>query len=118
MVADAEQHRADDAKLREAVDARNALDSTAYQVERRLAELGEQVPVHDKARAQMLIGDARQAIKDEAPLDRVRILTADLQQMLYGLTASPDASPGAATGGAGGAGSGDDVIDADYAPAG
>ncbi|GAA4260400.1 hypothetical protein GCM10022255_088900 [Dactylosporangium darangshiense] len=82
------QARADDARLREAVDARNGLDSVAYQVQRRLAELGEQVAVHDKARAEMLIADARQAVKDEAPLDRLRPLTADLQQILHGLAAS------------------------------
>ncbi|MEV6851004.1 molecular chaperone DnaK [Actinoplanes sp. NPDC051411] len=119
MIADAEQHRAEDARLREAVDARNTLDSVAYQLERRLAELGDQVATHDKARAEMLIGDARQAIKDEAPLDRVRSLTADLQQMLHGLatTAAPGGGDGA-TGAPAGAQGGDDVIDADYSPAG
>jgi molecular chaperone DnaK len=120
MVADAEQHRADDAKLRELVDARNTLDSAAYQVERRLTELGEQVAVHDKARAEMLIADARQAIKDESPLERVRSLTADLQQMLHGLTTTASAGPsaaGPATGGPSGPASSDDVIDADYTPA-
>ncbi len=40
MIADAERHRADDTALREAVDARNELDSIAYQVERRLSDLG------------------------------------------------------------------------------
>jgi len=127
MVADAERHRADDAALREAVEARNTLDSAAYQVERRLAELGEQVATHDKARAEMLIGDARQAIKEQASLDRVRALTADLQQMLHGLaatggpvgTAGSGANPnGASTAGpvGGGSAGGDDVIDADYTP--
>jgi len=125
MVADAERHRADDAKLREAVEARNTLDSAAYQVERRLAELGEAVPVHEKARAEMLIGDARQAIKEEARIERLRSLTADLQQMLHGLAATGAAAnaPSSADGGPAGPGSsgpagGDDVIDADYTPAG
>jgi molecular chaperone DnaK len=122
MVADAERHRADDARLREAVDARNGLDSVAYQVQRRLAELGEQVAVHDKARAEMLIADARQAVKDEAPLDRVRPLTADLQQILHGLAAggASGGSPGPNGGDPDGRGSagGDDVIDADYTPTG
>ena len=35
----------------------------AYQVERRLAELGDAVPVHEKARAEMLVADARQAVE-------------------------------------------------------
>ncbi|MDG4751602.1 molecular chaperone DnaK [Micromonospora sp. WMMD718] len=124
MVSDAERHRADDTRLREAVEARNTLDSAAYQVERQLSELGDRVAVHDKARAEMLVGEARQAIKDEAALDRIRGLTADLQQMLHGLTASGGAGSGgygpAAGGGAsstgGTSGGNDDVIDADYTP--
>src|SRR6201991_1404726 len=44
MAQDAERHRDEDARLREMIDARNALDSAAYQVERRLAELGDAVP--------------------------------------------------------------------------
>ena len=40
---------------------------------------------HERARAEMLVADARQAVKDQAPLDRVRSLTAELQQVLYGL---------------------------------
>ncbi|MEV5694754.1 molecular chaperone DnaK [Micromonospora globbae] len=120
MIAEAERHRADDARLREAVEARNTLDSAAYQVERRLAELGDHVAVHDKARAEMLIGDARQAIKEEAPLDRVRSLTADLQQMLHGLATAKGSDAGASGGypSGGSSDSGDDVIDADYTPAG
>jgi molecular chaperone DnaK len=123
MVADAERHRADDAQLREAVEARNTLDSAAYQVERRLTELGDGVAVHDKARAEMLIGDARQAIKEQAPIDRVRSLTADLQQVLHGLAAAGGAATSAGHGPTGGASGssgqgGDDVIDADYTPAG
>ncbi len=44
MVADAERNRAEDARLRQEIDARNELDAVAYQVERRLAELGDAVP--------------------------------------------------------------------------
>ena len=59
MVADAERNRADDIRLRAEVDARNELDSVAYQVERRLAELGDRVPSHERSRAEMLVADAR-----------------------------------------------------------
>jgi molecular chaperone DnaK len=120
MVADAQQHSAEDARLRELVEARNTLDSAAYQVERRLAELGDEVPVHEKARAEMLITDARQAVKDDSPIDRLRSLTGELQQIFHGLAAGPSngAGPQAGSDPAGprGAGSGpgdDDVIDAE-----
>jgi len=121
MIADAEAHRAEDAGLRERVDARNELDAIAYQVERRLGELGDAAPVHEKARAEMLVTDARQAIKDEAPLDRLRTLTADLQQVYQGLLVTPaGAGAGSAGGSAAGASAGgggsddDDVIDAEF----
>jgi len=85
MIADAQQHQAEDARIRQEVDARNELDAIAYQVERRLNELGDSVPTHEKSRADMLVSDARQAVKDNAPLDRVRSLTQELQQVFHGL---------------------------------
>ena len=39
MIADAEAHRAEDARARQLVEARNELDSVAYRVERMLGEL-------------------------------------------------------------------------------
>jgi molecular chaperone DnaK len=122
MVRDAEQHRSEDQRLRELIDARNELDSAAYQVERRLSELGASAPVNEKARAELLVADARQAIKEEAPLERLRSLTSDLQQIYHGLSAAPGGAGGAAPGGgggqggpqAGGAGDDDDVIDAEF----
>src|SRR5712672_2284041 len=81
MIADAERNRAEDARLREATDARNELDSAAYQVERVLTERGDSVPVHQKARAENLAADARQALKEETPAGRLRSLTHELQQV-------------------------------------
>ncbi|WP_433088787.1 molecular chaperone DnaK [Dactylosporangium sp. CA-052675] len=124
LVREAEQHRAEDRRTREEVDARNALDSIAYQVERRLGDLGDQVPEHERARASMLVEEARQAVRDRAPLERARQLTGDLQQALYSLSAQPaGASAGQGPGGpqpggqqsAGARAEGsDDVIDADF----
>jgi molecular chaperone DnaK len=135
MVAEADRNRAEDQRLRQAIDARNELDSAAYQVERRLTELGDQAAGNEAARARMLIDEARQAIKEEAPIDRIRALTSDLQQVLQSLNAAATAAggPGAGAAGAGAAGAGaprgapsnagpaaggtadtDDVIDADY----
>jgi molecular chaperone DnaK len=130
MISEAERHSAEDKRLREEVDARNELDSIAYQVERRLSELGDSVPLHEKARAEQLIADARQAVQDQAPVDRVRPLTAELQQIFHGLSAARAGSSngdGDGDGRAQGQGNGngrsgreresaddDDVIDADF----
>ncbi|MGA5503847.1 molecular chaperone DnaK [Streptomyces umbrinus] len=127
MVQEADRNRGQDQALREAVDARNELDAIAYQVEKHLGELGDAAPAHEKARAEMLVAEAREAVKNEAGVDKVRPLTSELQQVFAGLAAhqagsaaggpagsgSPD---GSGTGGAapGGDGGDDDVIDAEF----
>jgi molecular chaperone DnaK len=118
MVQEAERNRSSDQQLREEVDARNQLDSLAYQVQRRLDELGDAAPSHERARAEMLVTDARQAVQDQAPMDRVRQLTDELQHVLAGLMAAQagggqTADAGVRTGGGAGE-SDDDVIDAEF----
>src|ERR1700731_676384 len=113
MIADAERHRDEDRRLRELTDGRNTLDAGAYQVERLLADLGDSVPVHEKARADTLVADARQALKDNAPLDRLRELAAELQQVYPSLgatTSAPQDQPSAPRR------DDDDVIDAEFTP--
>ena len=117
MVADAERHREEDRRLRELTDARNELDNAAYQVEHLLAERGGSLPVHEKARAENLAADARQALKEQAPVDRLRTLTAELQQVYQILGASatgPGPQPEPEVPPPGDAG--DDVIDAEFTP--
>jgi len=137
MINEAESNRTTDLALREAIDARNELDAAAYQVERRLDDLGDAAPEHERARGQLLIDEARTAVKEEAPVDRSRSLTSELQQVHAALAAHA-AGPGGAGGGAGGSAGGgaqpgaapgqgpgqgpeggsprgdDDVIDADF----
>jgi len=103
------------------VEARNPADSLAYQVERSLKDLGDKVPTHEKARAEQLISEIRQAIKDQAPIDRIRQLTSDLQQVAHSLAAqayqqASSAAPGSSGSGPEGSPSGkeEDVIDAEF----
>ncbi|MFD8193857.1 molecular chaperone DnaK [Streptomyces wuyuanensis] len=122
MVQEAESNRGQDQALREAVDARNELDAIAYQVERRLNELADAAPAHEKARAEMLVAEARDAVKNEAGVDKVRPLVSELQQVYAGLAAQAEAAaasgPSGTTGpdgsGQGGAGVDEDVIDAEF----
>jgi len=130
MVNDAESHAGDDKQRKEAIEERNQADSLAYQVERALHDLGDKAPVHEKARCEQLIADIRQAIKEEAPVERLRQLKSDLQQASYGLSAAgqqagagPGAGGGPAPGGGGGGPKGggkpspeggEDVIDAEF----
>ncbi|MFE5401961.1 molecular chaperone DnaK [Streptomyces sp. NPDC056580] len=123
MVQEAESNRGQDQTLREAVDARNELDAVAYQVEKRLNELGEAAPAHEKARAEMLVGEARDAVKNEAGADKARPLISELQQVHAGLAAhqagaaaasGPSDTTGPDGSGQGGAGADEDVIDAEF----
>jgi molecular chaperone DnaK len=118
MVAEAERNRTEDLLAREQIDARNELDSAAYQLERRLNELRDSVPEHERARAEMLINDARTAISEDAPLERLRTLTSELQQAYHSLGSAAQAGAASAQGDGGTPGAAasdaDDVIDADF----
>jgi molecular chaperone DnaK len=122
MVADAQSHADEDRRRREEVEARNQADAIAYQVERQLQELGDRAPANDRARAEQLISEIRQLVKDSSSdVARLRQLASDLQQLAHGLASAAYAQ--AAAGGAGpqpggprpeGAGGGDEVIDAEF----
>jgi molecular chaperone DnaK len=121
MVADAQQHASEDRHRREEIDVRNELDSLAYRVDQLLSELQDRLPVNEKARAEQLVADARQAIQEEAGVDSVRPMVSDLQQLVQSLPAA--ATVGAGTGGdrAGGNGGGagqaeaeEEVVDAEF----
>jgi molecular chaperone DnaK len=124
MIKEAQEHAEEDRRRREEIDARNELDSLAYRVEQLVTELQDRLPVNEKARAEQLVADARQAISEQAGLDRIRPMIADLEQMLHGLPASAaQATAGAGGGERAGTGNGqgaqaqetdEEVVDAEF----
>ncbi len=121
MIRLAEEHAGEDRRRREEIDARNQLDSVAYQVEQLLRDLQDRLPVNEKARAEQLVADARGAIADEAGLDRIRPLISDLQQVASSLPAAAAATAGAGQASGNGAGNGsaaasddEEVVDAEF----
>jgi molecular chaperone DnaK len=120
MVREAQENSQEDRRRREEIDARNELDSLAYRVERLVAELGDQLPVNEKARAEQAVADARAAINEEAGLDRVRPLISDLQQLASSLpaaarSAAPSGNGASRNGGDADAAEDDDeVVDAEF----
>ena len=124
MVKDAQAHVEEDKRRREEIEVRNAADSTAYQVERQIRDLGERVPANDKARAEQMIANIRELLKnDSSDLAKLRQLTSDLQQIAHALASSAYSQAAGAGAGAGpqpGAGTGapsgatDDVVDAEF----
>jgi molecular chaperone DnaK len=112
MVADAQSHSAEDRRRREEVEGRNSADSMAYQVERQIAELGDRVPVNEKARAEQLIQEIRELVNSQSTdVARLRQLTSDLQQVGYGLSSGAYSQATSASAQGGG---GEDVIDAEF----
>ena len=65
MVNDAEAHKEEDKKRKEAVEARNAADSLAHQTEKSLAELGEKIASEDRAKIEGALNDLKDVLKDE-----------------------------------------------------
>ena len=118
MVTDAQSHSEEDRRRREEIEARNTADSMAYQVERQIQELGDRVPLNEKARAEQLISQIRELVKNNSSdISRLRQLTSDLQQVGYGLSSSGSAGQGPQSGRPGGpqpGGGDDDVIDAEF----
>src|SRR4051794_7397122 len=114
MVREAEQHAAEDRRRREEIDARNELDALAYRTEQLVNELGDQLPVNERTRAEQLVADARRAIEEEAGLDRVRPLIGDLQQVVHSLPSAARQPAGADASNGGAAGDDEEVVDAEF----
>jgi molecular chaperone DnaK len=119
MIAEAESHRSEDLQNRERIDTLNELDAVAYRVERAVNELGGAVPVHDKARAELLVGQARDAVSNQADVGTARELISELQQLQSALSASAAsaATAGAGQGSASQPGASNDVDDDDIVDA-
>jgi len=119
MVKEAEMHAEEDRRRKEEIEIRNQADNLSYQVEKTIKELGDRAPAAQKARCEQLIQDIRQAIKENAPIDRIKTLMNDLQQAAYTLSsqayqqATGTAGPGPTAGPSPGKDK-EDVIDAEY----
>ncbi|HEY9880380.1 MAG TPA: molecular chaperone DnaK [Leptolyngbyaceae cyanobacterium] len=120
MVRDAEANSAADKERRERIDLKNQADSLTYQAEKQLSEMGDKVPAADKEKAEGQIKELKDAIASE-DFDKIKSLTADLQQTLYGISTNlyqqagggAEAGPGPDAGTSSSSG-GDDVIDAEF----
>ncbi len=121
MIAEAESHRSEDVQNRERIDTLNELDAVAYRVERAVNELGDAVPVHDKARAELLVGQARDAVSNQADVGAARELISELQQLQSALSASAASAASAGPGagpvsqpGTSDSVDDDDIVDAEF----
>jgi molecular chaperone DnaK len=67
MVGDAETHAEDDRKARELAEARNNAENAAYQAERQLKDLGDQVDPESKTDIEANITAVRESLTSEDP---------------------------------------------------
>lgn len=128
MVKEAESHAAEDRRRKQDADARNEADSLCYAVERQIREIGNNKSASAQ-RAEMLVSDLRQKLKEEADHEVIQQLMNDLRGLLVLLQQDAAAQQtkepvgaGTSPGGGGYEGgnqgyqstSGDDVVDAEF----
>ncbi len=87
MVREAEAHADEDKQRRDKVEIRNQSDSSAYQAERSLNDLGDKVESALRTKVEGLIKDLRQAM-DEDDEEKMKRLTNELQQEMYKVSQS------------------------------
>ena len=68
MVKDAELHKEEDKKRKDAVEARNQADALVHQTEKSMNELGEKVPAEDRSNIEAALNDLKEVLKDENSL--------------------------------------------------
>ena len=66
MVKDAELHKEEDKKRKDAVEARNQADALVHQTEKSMSELGEKVPAEDRSNIEAALNDLKEVLKDES----------------------------------------------------
>jgi molecular chaperone DnaK len=115
MVEEAKANSAEDKKRREEIEVKNEADSLTYQMERRLQESGEKLAVHEKGRIEQLLNDLKGALKDNAPVEKLRTLMSDLAQASASFNNTEQQSTAESTHASSGkSNDNDDIIDAEY----
>ncbi len=123
MIADAEQYAEEDAKRREAVEARNQADQLVYTTEKFLADNGDKIPEDVRTEVQTDVDALKKTLEDpEADPGAIGAgvskLNESSQKMGAAMYASAEADAAAAGGTTGATGEDDDdIVDADVVDA-
>jgi molecular chaperone DnaK len=127
MVTDAESHAEEDRRARELAEARNNGENAAYQAERQLSDLGDQVDADSKGRIEEAIKEVREALESEDPAainaraETLQTAFHSVSEAMYqraqeqAASSGGDGGNGASADGSGSDGSSDeeDVVDAE-----
>jgi molecular chaperone DnaK len=123
MVGDAEAHAEEDRKARELAEARNGAENAAYQAERQLKDLAEQIDESSKTEIEAAIKDIRDSLESDdaaaitAKAEALQQAFHKVSEALYEKAQAESAAAGgdasSPNGGAGGAEAVEDVVDAE-----
>ena len=125
MQREAEEHKGEDEKRKQVVNARNSLDGMIYSIEKTLKESGDKVPAEEKTKVETALTEARKYVTSNE-LAEIEKATQDLTaashamaELLYKQNAQPGAGaegagPQPGAGAEGGKKADDDTIDADF----
>jgi molecular chaperone DnaK len=80
MTREAEQNAAEDAKRKEAVETKNQLDSSIYQLEKSIKDAGDKVPAELKSRFESALAEAKKDL-ESADLTRMKAALENLQKL-------------------------------------
>lgn len=111
MIKDAQNFSAEDRRRREEAEKRNQADALAYQVERQLSTMADQLPAADKAGIEEKLEQLKKAIKDGSSSATLDDLMSQLNEAAQAMA---NAGHKASEPGAAAQTDGDDVIDAEY----
>ena len=128
MAREAESHATEDKEQREQIEARNALDSMVYNIEKMLKESGEKVAEADKSEVEAALAEAKKTLAEGAPStadlkaanEKLTHASHKLAEAMYKATAAQGSPSDQGSGGAsaasdqGGGKKEGDVIDAEY----
>ena len=120
MVREAEQHREEDRRRQELVEARNQADAAIYQAEKFLRDNKERVPDAGRQELERKIAATRSALQADVTAS-ITSATRDLVDALQRVGASLYQAPPSGDGGQAAGGTpppGEDVVDGEYREAG
>ena len=84
-VKEAEQYAAEDAKIKESVETRNAADQMVYQAEKTLGEMGDKIPADDKSKVQAGVDNLKEKLKGDDTA-AIKAATDELTQAFYAVS--------------------------------
>ena len=102
MTKEAELNATEDAKRKEAVETRNQLDTTIYQLEKTLKDAGDKLPADIKVKFETALAEVKKELdsndpaKMKAALENLQKVGAELYQQAQAATAAAGAQPGSA----------------------